>query len=412
MLGRLFRSRMLRRVVVVGGAAFVGLVLFMIADGWAAFGKKADGDRAQRMHTSAQWHGKAFDNPQPMWMDTWGAATSWMSASEFVAPSGTPPDIVDVFKTDPALFQTLPASGLRVTWLGHSTQLIEIDGLRVLTDPVFGDRASPYTWVGPKRWYAPPLAFEDLPPIDVVLLSHDHHDHLQHETIIKMLDWPVTFVAPIGVGSHLEYWGVPKERIVELDWWQTVTVKGSSGAELQLACTPARHASGRHVLDQMSTLWASWALIGPQHRAWFSGDTGLFPALTEIGEKYGPFDVTMVEAGQYGASWPDWHLGPEQAVQAHQMVRGKVMLPVHWGLWVLAMHGWTEPVERVLAAAIDKGVVVAVPRPGESFEPTKMDAATPPTRWWPTLPWQTGAQAPITATKMTPAAPVPAAPTP
>ncbi len=389
------RFSRLRRLLLVGAAGCVAFVLFMIADGWVAFGKGAVGARATRMAASKQWHDGAFENPQPMYNDMTNAMLSMFSASPVVSPTA-PVDVVD---TDPALFATAPATGLRITWLGHSTQLIEIDGLRVLTDPIFGERASPYTWVGPKRWYAPPLALADVPAVDVVLISHDHHDHLQYETMAKITQWPATFVVPIGVGAHLEYWGVPREQIVELDWWEKTTVTGRSGTELELVCTPSRHASGRQVLDQMSTLWASWALIGPQHRAWFSGDTGLFPALTEIGEKLGPFDVTMIEAGQYGANWPDWHLGPEQAVTAHQMVRGKVMLPVHWGLWVLAAHGWTEPVERVVVAARANNVTVAVPRPGESVEPQALPAFVP---WWPALPWQTAEEAPIVATGMTP----------
>jgi len=384
----------LRRVLLVGGVGFVAFALFMIADGWVAFGKGAVGERAERMHQSKQWHDGVFENPQPMWNDMVGAVLSLSSTSSVVSPTEIP---VDVVKTDPALFSTPPSSGLRVTWFGHSTQLIEIDGLRVLTDPVFGERASPYTWVGPKRWYAPPLALADVPAVDVVLISHDHHDHLQYETMAQLTQWPVTFVVPLGVGAHLEYWGVPRERIVELDWWDKTTVKGKSGTDIEFVCTPSRHASGRQVLDQMSTLWASWAVIGPQHRAWFSGDTGLFPGLKDIGDKLGPFDVTMIEAGQYGANWPDWHLGPEQAVTAHQMVRGKVMMPVHWGLWVLAAHGWTEPVERVVVAAKANNVVVAVPRPGESVEPTTV---TEVKQWWPALPWLTAEQAPIKATGM------------
>jgi L-ascorbate metabolism protein UlaG (beta-lactamase superfamily) len=397
----LAKYRRLRRVLAGAAIAFIGLCLFLVADGWQAFGKRVDGERATRVHASPQWRDGAFQNPQPMWIDTWGSMTAIFSSSDFVAPAGVPPDVVDVVRTDPKLFATPPASGLRVTWLGHSTQLIEIDGARVLTDPIFGERASPYTWVGPRRWYPPPLPLDDVPAVDVVLLSHDHHDHLQHETIAQMVDWPVTFVVPLGVGSHLVYWGVPAERVIELDWWQTTTVTTKTGASLELACTPARHASGRHMFDQMATLWASWALLGPTHRAWFSGDTGLFPGLADIGAKYGPFDVTMIEAGQYGSAWPDWHLGPEQAVQAHDMVRGKVLMPVHWGLWVLAMHGWTEPVERIVVEAAQRHVVVAVPRPGESIEPAALTEATPQ-RWWPTLPWQTAAEAPIKATGMPP----------
>jgi L-ascorbate metabolism protein UlaG (beta-lactamase superfamily) len=185
---------------------------------------------------------------------------------------------------------------------------------------------------------------------------------------------------------------VPASRIVELDWWDRTEIGG-----IEIVCTPARHASGRTPFDQNATLWAGYAMLGPQHRVYFSGDTGLFPALREIGDLLGPFDLTMIESGAYNAAWPDWHLGPEQAVQAHEMVRGRVMLPVHWGLFDLSYHAWTEPVERVLAAADRVGVAVVVPKPGESIEPE----ATPDLeRWWPEVPWQTAEQAPVVATGM------------
>ena len=199
------------------------------------------------------------------------------------------------------------------------------------------------------------------------------------------------FVVPLGVGAHLERWGVPPAHIVELDWWQSTRV-----GSLEIIATPARHASGRISGQSDNTLWAGYALLGAQHRVWYSGDTGFHSSLAEIGRRFGPFDVTLIEAGQYDADWPDWHLGPEQAVEAHLLVRGKRMIPVHWGLLNLAHHSWTEPVERVLAAATCRNVEVLVPRPGESIEPT---SASSNSRWWPTIPWRPANEAPIVATR-------------
>lgn len=376
-------SPLLRR-----GAWFAGLALAaasgaILSDAWVPFGKVAVGARRDRVEASPQWQIDRFVNPQPMWNDVLGSLSSFLDASPVAQPDAPIPVVTGTRER----FALPPSTGLRVTWLGHSTQLIEIDGLTILTDPIFGGRASPLTWAGPETWYEPPIPLAELPPIDAVLISHDHYDHLQLPTIKAMRGWETQFIVPLGVGAHLEYWGIDPARITELDWWEETQV-----GELRVVGTPARHASGRQAFDQNETLWLGFALIGPQHRVFFSGDTGLFPALDEIGERLGPFDVTMFEVGAYNAAWPDWHLGPEQAVRAHQMVRGELMMPVHWGLWSLAMHGWTEPVERVLVEAEVQGVEVFVPRPGQSFEPADLP---PLERWWPELPWQTAAQAPI-----------------
>jgi L-ascorbate metabolism protein UlaG (beta-lactamase superfamily) len=363
-------------------------VIYALVDGWQAFGKSADGDRLVRMQSSPQWDDGVFENPQPLWNDGWAMLTGLFGASDHLAPE----DPIPVQEMDPAMFDAAPPSGLRVTWLGHSTILVEIDGHRVITDPVFGPRSSPLTWIGPSRWYPPPIALDALPSIDAVVLSHDHYDHLDYTTIVAMKDWDTTFIAPLGVGSHLAYWGVPADRIVELDWWERTKV-----GSLELVCTPARHASGRHLFDQNHTLWAGWAILGAEHRVYFSGDTGLFPAMSEIGDKLGPFDLTMIEAGAYGQAWPDWHIGPEQAVRAHGMVRGEVFLPIHWGLFNLAYHGWTEPIERSVAAAEAAGVQIVAPRPGQSFEP---ETAPPVERWWPDVPWQDKDAYPIVSTNV------------
>jgi L-ascorbate metabolism protein UlaG (beta-lactamase superfamily) len=285
----------------------------------------------------------------------------------------------------------VPASGLRVTWLGHSTTLVDIDGAHVLTDPMWSERVSPYTAIGPRRFYPPPMAIADLPPIDAVVISHDHYDHLDQATVQALAQkTEAVFVVPLGIGAHLAYWGIPEGRIVELDWWQSTSVHG-----LTVTCTPARHASGRFVTDRDHTLWSGFALVGAAHRVFYSGDSGFFPDLREIGTRLGPFDLAMIEVGQYDQAWPDWHMGPERAVQASQLVGARRLLPVHWALFALANHVWTEPVERTLAAAKVRGVHVLTPQPGESVEPATETRLDGEERWWPALAWTTAAQRPL-----------------
>jgi L-ascorbate metabolism protein UlaG (beta-lactamase superfamily) len=361
--------------------------LLLLAQGWKAFGKQATGARLARMQASPQYADGRFVNPQPLVNDFWGMLSGMRHVSDDVSPK-TRPDAVTLSQST---LSTPPASGLRVTWFGHSSMLIELDGKRVLTDPMWSQRASPIGWLGPQRWYAPAIELEALPPLDAVVISHDHYDHLDYGSVVRLNALGVTFVVPLGVGAHLEYWGVPLERIVELDWWQRRELPG-----LTIVCTPSRHASGRFLFDKDATLWAGYALLGARHRAYYSGDTGLFPALREIGDKLGPFDVTMIETGQYHRSWPDWHIGPEQAVEAHRRLRGKVMLPVHWALLGLAFHGWTEPVERSVVAASAVHESLATPRPGEPFEPT---AGVPAAHWWPRVPWQSAAEHPIVSSQ-------------
>lgn len=377
--------------IVAGLAGLAALAAgVVLASAWVALGKAPSGDRRARMEASPQWEDGSFVNAAPMWNDIWGSVTGWGDMSPHAEAEGELPVVVG----DRSRFEPPPTSGLRVTWLGHSTLILEIDGVTVLTDPIFGGRASPLDWAGPPTWYAPPIPLDQLPPLDAVLISHDHYDHLQAETIQAMAGMDTTFVAPLGVGAHLEYWGVPAARVVELDWWERIPL-----GEVELVMTPSRHASGRQVLDQMRTLWAGYALVGPEHRVFFSGDTGLFDELADIGARLGPFDVTMFEVGAYAKYWPDWHLGPENAVRAHQLVGGDVLLPIHWGLWNLALHGWTEPAERTLVEVERLGVRAFLPKPGESFEP----AALPETeRWWPDLPWQTVDEHPIHPTGLAP----------
>ncbi|MBK6687862.1 MAG: MBL fold metallo-hydrolase [Deltaproteobacteria bacterium] len=361
--------------LLVGGVA--------VANGCVAFGKQATGARKARMTRSPQWQDGHFENPQPIVNHVWPTITGMFNISDHATPVEPPPAVT----IDPRHFETPPASGLRITWMGHASTLIEIDGERILTDPMWSERAGPFSWIGPTRYYPPPIALEALPHIDAVVISHDHYDHLDMGTIVAMKDWDTKFFVPLGIGAHLEYWGVAKEKIVELDWWESRSV-----GDVEIVCTPARHASGRVLIDNYATLWSSWSLIGSKHRVFFSGDTGLFPGMAHIGERYGPFDVTLLETGQYHAGWPDWHMGPEQAVIAHQMLKGKKMFPIHWGLLTLAFHGWTEPIERVLAYAGPRQVPVIDPRPGQSVEPDNVSQFVP---WWPKLAFETAEQAPV-----------------
>jgi L-ascorbate metabolism protein UlaG (beta-lactamase superfamily) len=259
---------------------------------------------------------------------------------------------------------TPPASGLRATWLGWSTVLVEIDGQRILTDPVWSERCSPSTLVGPKRFHAPPIALDALPHIDAVVISHDHYDHLDMPVARALSTRGTRFVVPLGIGAHLERWGVPPAQITELDWNESVDV----GA-LHITATPSRHYSGRNPRHANETLWASWVVKGPAHTIYFSGDTGYSDAFKRIGKEHGPFDLTLIKIGAYDVTWPTIHLNPEEAVQAHVDLGGAVMLPIHWATFNLGFHAWREPPDRAVAAARKAGITIIVPRPGESTEP-------------------------------------------
>jgi L-ascorbate metabolism protein UlaG (beta-lactamase superfamily) len=369
------------------GIVAIGLLFGFLINGCSTINVRPTPEELAREHQSAQWSAGRFSNPQPMWSDIHGTLFGLFASTRDQVPNAPVPVVSD---GGASLREPAP-SGLRVTWFGHSSILLEIDGAKILIDPLWSDRASPVGWAGPKRWYAPPLALKDLPPLDVVLISHDHYDHFDRATLVALARTNAHFIVPLGVGAFLRAWGIADERITELDWWQTARV-----GSLQIVATPSRHHSGRVSPQSDLRLWAGYALIGEQHRVWYSGDTGFHAALADIGRKLGPFDVTLIESGQYDAAWPDWHLGPEQAVEANRLVGGKKMIPVHWGLIQLAHHSWTEPVERVLLAAKCRGVTVITPRPGESVEPT-MDIAVE--RWWPRTAWQTADQAPIIATR-------------
>jgi L-ascorbate metabolism protein UlaG (beta-lactamase superfamily) len=284
---------------------------------------------------------------------------------------GGPIPVVEPASADPA------ASSLSVCWFGHSSALIEVDGYRVLADPIWSRRCSPSQTVGPERMHEVPAPLEALAAVDAVVISHDHYDHLDVETILGLARTQrAPFVVPLGVGAHLRKWGIEESRIVELDWNESHKI-----GELTLVCTPARHFSGR-LFARDTTLWASWVIAGPRHRAFFGGDTGYTKSFAEIGLDHGPFDLTLLPIGAYHPAWPDIHMNPEDAVRAHLDVAeagSGLLLPVHWATFRLAPHPWEEPVERLLRAADPAGVHVVVPRPGQRVDP---ETARPFDPWW------------------------------
>jgi L-ascorbate metabolism protein UlaG (beta-lactamase superfamily) len=340
----------------------------------SAIGARPSGARLERMRRSAQYRDGAFHNNVPA---TVVAASNGRDIGrellrnrELRRPS-LPIPLDTPSATDLA---NPPLDGVRLTWLGHATVLVELEGRRVLFDPMWSSRCSPSALIGPRRLHAVPLALDALPPLDAVVISHDHYDHLDMATIRSLAaKQPVPFVVPLGVGSHLERWGVPEARIVELDWSESVTVSG-----LELTATAARHFSGRLRQDN-STLWASWVVAGRDRRIFYTGDSGFFDDYAKIGAAYGPFDATLVQVGAYSPYWPDIHMTPEEGVATHLAVRGNLMVPVHWCTFNLALHPWSEPMERLSAEAVARDVQVAIPRPGQLLD---VDAVPKPDAWW------------------------------
>ncbi|MEN0054080.1 MAG: MBL fold metallo-hydrolase [Mucilaginibacter sp.] len=286
----------------------------------------------------------------------------------------TPKKTLGPFKTDASVYQIPPASGLRITWVGHSSILIEIDGKRILTDPVWGERASFSKYFGPKRFFEPPLLLSELPPLDAIIISHDHYDHFDKDTIKYFAGSTIPFYCSVGVGQYLRKWGIIENYITEMDWGDSVMI----GTDVVLTSTPSRHFSGRGVVNRNETLWASFVIKGPKHNIYFGADSGWSPSFEEIGNKFGPFDLTMLEVGAYGTYWPDIHMGPDHASNAHLALKGKLMMPIHYGTFNLAPHAWYEPIERLTVLAQEKQIDLFVPKPGEPTEVT----GTYNSNWW------------------------------
>ncbi|MGW3253628.1 MBL fold metallo-hydrolase [Streptomyces fungicidicus] len=346
-----------------------------------SFGADPGGERMARIRRSPHFKDGVFQNPGGPARIRPSGSTRDLARTYFDKESRSrraPKGAIPVHPTTLADISRPPATGLRLTWMGHSGVLAEIDGHRVLFDPVWGERCSPFPFAGPRRLHPVPLPLAALGPVDAVVISHDHYDHLDLPTIKALAGTDTLFAVPLGVGAHLERWGVSAGRLRELDWHETTKVGG-----LTLTATPARHFCGRGLRNTQHTLWASWVVEGEEHRVYHSGDTGYFDGFKDIGAGHGPFDATMIQVGAYSDFWPDIHMTPEEGVRAHLDLQGGdaagVLLPIHWATFNLAPHAWAEPGEWMRDAGEEAGQAVAFPRPGEPFEPA---GELPVEPWW------------------------------
>ncbi|MFC1673446.1 MBL fold metallo-hydrolase [Pseudomonadota bacterium] len=339
----------------------IGSVL--ILSNCSSFGGTISGERLKRVQASPHYYDGAFANIQPhpplKASEFWDYLVEQLSGDQVRVP----PSDLPVTAIVPASLQSPPTTELRAIWLGHSSVYIELDGLRFLIDPVFSGYASPLDGIGPKRFHPSPIALTDLPLIDAVIVSHDHYDHLDMDTVQYLSSKGTRFIVPLGVGAHLDEWAVPKNQITELDWWETTDLNG-----LTIICTPAQHYSSRGLFDYKKTLWSSWSVIGSEQRFFYSGDTGFADHFEQIGNRFGPFDLSIIKIGQYGPgdSWVYSHMNPEEAVKAHIAVQAGRMLPVSWGTFNIAFHDWNEPIVRTVKAAKEQEVDLLTPRLGEA----------------------------------------------
>jgi L-ascorbate metabolism protein UlaG (beta-lactamase superfamily) len=326
-----------------------------------AFGGRADGARLARMQASPQFSDGRFENTPPQDTDSSILRTLRLYRQGFVR---APTFQIPVVLMPPERLQITAPPGLRAFWFGHATVLVEIDGVRVLTDPVLSDRVSPVP-VGPSRFHPPPIALANLTGIDAVVISHDHYDHLDMATVQHLASRGTHFYAGLGIGAHLERWAVPAAQIHEMDWWDSASLRG-----VTITCAPSRHYSGRRWMDN-STLWSSWMLRGAGRAVYFSGDTGYGPHFAEIRRRLGAADINLMKIGAYGETWLDIHMDPESAVRAHQDLGARLLLPVHWATFDLSYHAWEEPIVRTLKAAATRGVEVVTPRVGEAVDASR-----------------------------------------
>jgi len=347
-------------------AAGIGLFVSLAPQ----FGRAPEGQRLARIEASPHYRDGAFANTIHTSMDM--SADSVLSVlKEFMNAKNTRPD--EPLPVNFSERKSNPDSLIHVTWFGHSAVLLEIEGRRILLDPMFGPAASPVSFFGKRFDYQEPIDFDQFVNIDAVVISHDHYDHLDYGSIQKLIPNVGHFYVPLGLGTHLERWGVVSAKITELDWWES-----ASAAGITYTATPQRHFSGRGITDRNSTLWASWVVEGASHKVYFSGDGGYGPHFEQIGKRFGPFDLAMIECGQYNVKWKDIHLMPEQTMQAFLDLKGKVLIPIHWGAFDLAIHPWTESVER-LNRANTTGVFIATPTIGTRYP---VGTRQPTTNWW------------------------------
>ncbi|WP_206605554.1 MBL fold metallo-hydrolase [Pelagibaculum spongiae] len=315
---------------------------------------------------SPQYYDNQFHNLNDVrtwsWQGSWSALRRW-ATEDF---SDTRPDQpLPVRQLNQQLLEQdrLNSDGPLLYWLGHSSVLLYLDQRYWLIDPVFSDRASPFSFYGPQRFQPAPISVAQLPPLAGVIISHNHYDHLDQQTIRQLADKTEHFYLPLVVGQYLQDWGISKDKITELDWWQSAV-----NQEVTFVATPAQHFSGRGLFDRGESLWASWVIQTENTKIFFSGDSGYFSGFKQIGDRYGPFDITLLEAGAYDRDWQQVHMLPEQTIQAHHDLQGRQLLPIHNGVFDLAFHRWFEPYQKLSELAKAQDIELRTPLQGQKID--------------------------------------------
>ncbi len=358
-------------------ASFIGMIVFVVLIFMytsSEFGARPSGDHLRKIESSNNYSNGKFQNKNST--DVSGKMEWGRSLREYMTSGNKVPNwSIPVKKITPKEISTTPDTLTKVTWFGHSALLLEMDGKKIFIDPMLGEVPAPHPLLGSKRFNDTlPLSIDEIPPLDAVLISHDHYDHLDYGSIQKLKDRVGHFYVPLGVSAHLISWGVKKEVITEMDWWDTTSL-----GRLQFTAAPARHFSGRGITDRFKTQWSSWIIEGSVDKIYFSGDSGYDTHFKEIGDKYGPFDLAIMECGQYDEQWPLIHMMPEETVQATLDVKADLMLPIHWGSFKLSLHAWEDPIERSTIAAKTNGVKMSTPIIGETIT---IGEDVPNSRWW------------------------------
>ena len=369
-------------ILAVTGLSVAGVFLavmlfsFVFLKAWKPFGGKTDrADRKNYAERAANFDGKKFHNEHDFdaMLNRDAAPNQKTFSKNEPRPDFEFPVRAPDFLASPS--ERPPVDELTVTWFGHSSLMIQMHGMNILLDPVFSEMISPVSFAGSRRFSHPPVGVADLPEIDLLLLTHDHYDHLDYK-VIKEIDGKVKqYLVPLGVENHLERWGVATEKITNMAWWEEIDIEG-----LTVGCTPAQHFSGRKLVDNMATLWCSYVLKDQYHQVFESGDSGFNTHFERIHEKYGDFDYVFIECGQYDVQWPKVHMFPEQSVQAAKILGAKLVQPIHWGAIILSRHGWDDPIERFLLAAEAEGLTVLTPYIGQTVHPQR--PALFQERWW------------------------------
>ena len=364
------KKKIINRVVLI--VVVMAVNVFTIQSCSSAVYRKGD-LRMKKIEASANYEEGKFKNYHDWEQPSFGEFISTGWDFLFGGDQRTPESLLPRKSVDLKYFTVADKNKLNATWLGHSSLMINIDGYRILTDPVFEKSVS---FFGPSRYNGDvPVDTTQLPEIDVVIISHNHYDHLNKTSLKILAKRTRKFIVPLAVGAELEDAGIPKTKIIELDWWDEYKVDKN----LLIIATPAQHFSGRGLTDRDETLWASWVVKAPNHKIFFSGDSGYFDGFKTIGEKYGPFDMTFLETGAYNEKWHHIHMFPEETVQAHLDLRGDVLHPIHWATFNLSLHTWYDPMERLTKTADDLNVLTATPIVGET---TIYEEYIPTNKWW------------------------------